>query len=79
MAITPNPAFRPNSNRAIYVQGVIDQQMVNRLTPEIISLHHKSRDPITVYIDSPGGSISHKETLLNCSVRQIKILTPLVA
>jgi ATP-dependent protease ClpP protease subunit len=65
MAITPNPAFRPNPNRAIYVQGVIDQQMVNRLTPEIISLQHKSRDPITIYIDSPGGSVSHKEMLLN--------------
>jgi ATP-dependent protease ClpP protease subunit len=46
------------------VQGLIDQQLVNSLTPDIISLQHQSRDPITVYINSPGGNIAHMEMLL---------------
>jgi ATP-dependent protease ClpP protease subunit len=62
--ITPHPFFRPNPDRAIYVQGTIDQQLVNRLTPEIINLQNQSRDPITIYIDSPGGVVAHMERLL---------------
>ena len=63
--IIPDPDFRLNPNRAIYVQGLIDQQLVNRLTPEIISLQSQSRDPITIYIDSPGGLVTHMQALLN--------------
>ena len=63
--ITPDPDFRPNANRAVYVQGKIDQQLVDRLTPEIISLKSQNSDPITVYIDSPGGSVVLMETLLS--------------
>jgi len=59
-----NPDCRPNAERAVYVQGFIDQQMVDRLTPAIISLQSQNRDPITVYIDSPGGAVSSMETLL---------------
>ena len=62
--ITPSPKCRPNPDRAVYVQGVIDQQLIDRLTPEIIKLKSKSFDPITVFIDSPGGSVTLMETLL---------------
>lgn len=62
--ITPHPNYRPNPDRAIYVQGPIDQQLVNRLTPDIIRLQSQTRDPITVYIDSPGGRVDLMETLL---------------
>lgn len=62
--ITPNPEFRLNANRAVYLHGEIDQQLINRLTPEIISLQNQSREPITVFIDSPGGRVDLKETLL---------------
>lgn len=62
--ITPDPEYRLNANRAVYVQGEIDQQLVSRLTPEIISLHSQTREPITVFIDSPGGRVDLKETLL---------------
>lgn len=54
--ITPNADFRPNPGRAIYIQGTIDQSLLQRLTPRIVSLQNRSRDPITVYIDSLGGS-----------------------
>ena len=62
--ITPHKDYRPNPKRAIYVQGAIDQPMIDRLTPEIISLTADSSEPITVYIDSPGGSPNLTETLL---------------
>lgn len=62
--IVPKPEFRPNPDRAIYVQGVIDLSLVQNLTPQIISLQHQSREPITVYIDSPGGSVYYMFALL---------------
>jgi hypothetical protein len=46
------------------VQGEINQEMVYRLTPEIVRLLHQSREPITIYIDSPGGSPYSMEELL---------------
>ena len=48
-------AFRVNPERAIYVSGEINQELVARLTPIIHALRIKSNDPITAYIDSPGG------------------------
>ena len=50
--------YRPNPRRAIIVQGMIDQGMVNDLTPQIIALQAASTEPITVYIDSPGGVVA---------------------
>jgi ATP-dependent protease ClpP protease subunit len=61
--IVPKPAYRPNPNRAIYIQGLIDDQLIYRLTPQILTLQSENRSPITVYIDSPGGSISNAESL----------------
>jgi ATP-dependent protease ClpP protease subunit len=55
--------YRPNPERGIYVQGTIDQSLIDRLTPGIISLQSQSRDPITVYIDSRGGSTVSSEAL----------------
>jgi ATP-dependent protease ClpP protease subunit len=47
--------FRPNPARSIYVQGRIDESLVDRLTPQILNLQYQSREPITAYIDSNGG------------------------
>ena len=52
---TPDPNFRPNPDRSIYISGKIDDAQVNRLAPQIIKLRHGSNDPITVYINSNGG------------------------
>jgi ATP-dependent protease ClpP protease subunit len=48
----------------VYVVGQINRDLVSRLTPQIFELQNESRDPITVYIDSPGGSVLMMETLL---------------
>lgn len=61
---TIHPRYAPNPARAIHVQGFIDQNLVYRLTPQIVSLQNESRDPITVYIDSPGGVTTYMESLL---------------
>jgi len=62
--IVPDPNFRPNPARAIYVLGLIDQTLVERVTPHIVSACDVSREPITVYIDSRGGSVASAETIL---------------
>ncbi len=58
-----DPNFRPNPQRAIYVRGTIDQSLIDLLTPPILTLQHLSREPITVYIDSRGGSTASAQLL----------------
>lgn len=60
----PQIEFRPNPLRSISLNGEINQDLVYRLTPSIIRLQHESRDPITVYIDSPGGSVASASSIL---------------
>jgi ATP-dependent protease ClpP protease subunit len=64
--IVPQPAYRPNPTRALFLTGEISPELVAQLTPSILRLLHESRDPITVYIvDSPGGSVSSMERILS--------------
>lgn len=51
--------FRPNAERAIHIAGVFDDALVAAVTPKIIALRsdrEKGNDPITVFINSPGGA-----------------------
>lgn len=59
------PEYRENPNRCVYVNGTINQELVDRLTPQIINLRHESSDPITVYIDSLGGFIESARTIMD--------------
>ncbi|MCE0484296.1 MAG: ATP-dependent Clp protease proteolytic subunit [Methylacidiphilales bacterium] len=58
-----NKDYRENPSRCVYLTGPINQDLVNRLTSKINELRCASSDPITVYIDSPGGSTSHAHTI----------------
>jgi len=62
--IVPHPDYRLNPSRAIYIFGVIDDDLIARLTPEILKLQSSGRDPITVYIDSRGGIVNCMESIL---------------
>lgn len=62
--IVPDPNFRINPARSIYVSGLIDQSLLDRLTPQIVALSAVSREPITVFIDSQGGSVASAEAIL---------------
>ncbi len=50
--------------RAIFINDTIDDVLVKRLTPEILLLREESDLPITVGIDSPGGSLASLDMLL---------------
>lgn len=56
--------FTANWDRAVYVDGPIDADMVKRLTPQILKLRQSGQGPITVAIDSPGGAVASMEALL---------------
>ena len=53
-----DPNFRADVSRSISVFGPINDELVNSLAPEILRLRSASRLPITVLINSNGGSTS---------------------
>src|ERR1700722_18170466 len=59
----PNKDYREDPKRAIYISGKIDQQLVDKLSPQINELRLESVDPITAYVDSPGGTLMLAETI----------------
>jgi hypothetical protein len=61
----PHPYYRLNPSRSIHLIGTIDQDLVSRVTPDILKLQAESRDPITVYIDSIGGQPVAADTILS--------------
>jgi ATP-dependent protease ClpP protease subunit len=66
----PNPAFRPDPERGVFLSQGIDQGVLDRLVPTILGLQAGSRRPISVYIDSLGGSLfaaSSLQAVLKCS------------
>jgi ATP-dependent protease ClpP protease subunit len=60
---TSNPHFRPNSERSIHINGAIDRELLNELSPKIVAMTLQSREPITVFIDSPGGSVFYADQI----------------
>jgi ATP-dependent protease ClpP protease subunit len=56
--------LHPDYERSVFIQGVIDQPLVDRLTPQIMELKFKGdtssisgqNKSVTVFIDSPGGN-----------------------
>ena len=59
-----NEVLLADWNRAIHIDQVIDDDLVRRLTPGILRLRQESNDPITIGIDSPGGSLAALDSLL---------------
>jgi ATP-dependent protease ClpP protease subunit len=53
-----------NWQRAILIDSPIDNELVKKLTPQILDLRQKSTDPITIGIDSPGGSLAALDIIL---------------
>jgi ATP-dependent protease ClpP protease subunit len=53
-----------NWHRAVYVDGRIDDELVKKLTPEILRLKQDSGEPITIAIDSFGGHIPSLDALV---------------
>lgn len=53
-----------NWKRCIHVDDVIDENLIKRLTPKILEFREESDLPITVAINSPGGSLAAVDTLV---------------
>jgi ATP-dependent protease ClpP protease subunit len=51
----PDADFTPNPDRAIWIRGELNKALEERLEPQIVDLTSRSREPITVFIDSYGG------------------------
>lgn len=59
-----NKLFTINWDRSIIVDDVINDDLVRRLTPKILNFRQQSNAPITIGIDSPGGSLESLRVLL---------------
>jgi ATP-dependent protease ClpP protease subunit len=53
-----------DTGRAIFVQGDLEEALVSTLTPKIFALRKNPQKPITLFIDSAGGSVGAYKTLL---------------
>jgi ATP-dependent protease ClpP protease subunit len=56
--------FTPNPDRAIWIQRELSKSLLERLRPQILDLTSQSRQPITVFIDSNGGSAAAGERIM---------------
>lgn len=45
-------------NRRIFLTGSIDAEMANAFLSQLLYLEQESADPITIYVNSPGGEIN---------------------
>ncbi len=54
-----------NWGRSIIVDTTIDDALVRALTPQILSLRQSSNEPITIGLDSPGGSLAALDVLIS--------------
>lgn len=57
--------FTPNPKRAIWVYGQFNEALLERLRPQILELTAQNREPITVFINSRGGSTKVGEGILS--------------
>ena len=56
LKILSDADFTPNPDRSISIDGNFTEALLERLRPEILELTAQNREPITIYIDSEGGS-----------------------
>lgn len=56
--------LRPNPDRALRVDDRLDEALLKRLMPQIVALVTRSREPVTLFLNSSGGSGEVAEALL---------------
>jgi ATP-dependent protease ClpP protease subunit len=57
--------FTPNVNRSIWIKGEMNKSLLESLRPQILDLTSRSRRPVTVFIDSPGGNAAVGERIMS--------------
>jgi ATP-dependent protease ClpP protease subunit len=68
----PDADFTPNADRAIWIDGELDELLLDHLRPEILELTAQSRQPITVFIHNGGGNTEVRDEIL----RLVRATTP---
>jgi len=70
--------FTPNARRAVWVEGRLDEALLDRLRPQIAELISSSKEPVTLFINSRGGSPEVAESILALlrDVRTITVAAP---
>ena len=58
--------FRPNPGRSIRVFSELNDEIVSNVVTQIIELRKSASEPITIYINSPGGSVRGLEIIWGC-------------
>jgi ATP-dependent protease ClpP protease subunit len=57
--------LNPNPARAVWLDCRLNQALLDRLEPQILALTSQSREPITIFINSPGGETAIRQRILN--------------
>lgn len=53
-------------NRRIFINGEINEDTANDFLSQMLYLEQESNDPITIYINSPGGSVNAGLVIYDC-------------
>ena len=53
-------------NRRIFINGEINEESANDFLSQMLYLEQESDDPITIYINSPGGSVNAGLVIYDC-------------
>jgi len=72
---TKEQEFKPHDillkNRELFLYEPVNDKSVERLIKEIKALNYKNKKPITLWINSPGGSTTNGLALINI-IRAVK-------
>lgn len=53
-------------NRRIFIHGEINDESANDFLSQMLYLEQESNDPITIYLNSPGGSVNAGLVIYDC-------------
>ncbi len=53
-------------NRRIFLNGEINEESANDFLSQMLYLEQESKEPITIYINSPGGSVNAGLVIYDC-------------
>lgn len=52
-------------SRNVLIYGEIDMTLAERVSGQLLSLSYKNNDPITIFINSPGGHVESGDTIFD--------------
>lgn len=53
-------------NRRVFINGEINEETANDFLSQMLYLQQESNEPITIYINSPGGSVNAGLVIYDC-------------